>query len=177
VDDNPSGTDTLVGNSGQAGHTCDGGKGVAAIPWTSGAGQQRRVFPWQSNEGGAFRQHAETRAERLSDVDLAVEVASKEEDFDRAREKNYERVEKLATQGYRFRSFLDQEGCWYREVFGFLKGRNRVIALADYRAEKTFVLAVPHRFLIGQPDDMPVRSASSTPAPAARKRRPRDCPF
>jgi predicted nucleotidyltransferase len=123
---------------------------------------------------GSMLKHA---AERLSDVDLAVEVASKEENFDRAREKNYERVEKLATQGYRFRSFLDQEGCWYWEVFEFLKGRNRVIALADYGAEKTFVLAVPHRFLIGQPDDMPVRSASSTPAPVARKRRPRDCPF
>ena len=34
--------------------------------------------------------------ERLSDVDLAVELASKEADFDRVRVKNYERVEKLA---------------------------------------------------------------------------------
>ena len=31
--------------------------------------------------------------ERLSDIDLAVELASKEADFDRARVKNYERVE------------------------------------------------------------------------------------
>ena len=54
--------------------------------------------------------------ERLSDVDLAVEVASKEADFDRARVKNYERVEKLATEGHRFRNFLEQEGCWYWEV-------------------------------------------------------------
>jgi predicted nucleotidyltransferase len=80
-------------------------------------------------------------AERLSDVDLAVEVASKETGFDRARIKNYERVEKLAMQGHRFRNFVEQEGCWYWEVFGFLKGRSRVIALADYAAEKTFVLA------------------------------------
>jgi predicted nucleotidyltransferase len=68
------------------------------------------------------------KVERLSDVDLAVEVASKEADFDRARVKNYERVEKLATQGHRFRNFLEQEGCWYWEVFGFLKGQSRVIA-------------------------------------------------
>ena len=35
-------------------------KGVAAIPWPSGAGQHRPVFPRQGNEGGSFRQHAET---------------------------------------------------------------------------------------------------------------------
>src|SRR5207249_11438445 len=55
--------------------------------------------------------------ERLSDVDMAVELASKEADFDRARAKNYERVEKLATQGYRFGNFLERECCWYWEVF------------------------------------------------------------
>jgi predicted nucleotidyltransferase len=75
--------------------------------------------------------------ERLSDVDLAVELAPKEEDFDRARARNYQRVEELAAQGHRFRNFLDQEGCWYWEVSGFLKGQSRVIALADYAVEKT----------------------------------------
>jgi nucleotidyltransferase-like protein len=114
--------------------------------------------------------------ERLSDVDLAVEVASKEADFDRARVKNYERVEKLATQGHRFRNFLEQEGCWYWEVFGFLKGQSRVIALADYSVEKTFVLRVPHRFLVGQRERIAVRSAPSALEPGARKS-PRDCPF
>jgi len=114
--------------------------------------------------------------ERLSDVDLAVEVASKDADFDRARVKNYD-AEELATRGHRFRNFLEQEGCWYWEVFGFLKGQSRVIALADYSVEKTFVLTVQHRFLIGQPEQVAVQSAPSTPAPRARKRRPRDCPF
>src|SRR6266699_4102154 len=100
--------------------------------------------------------------ERLSDVDLAVELTSKEEDFDRARVKNYERVEELSAQGHRFRNFLEQEGCWYWEVFGFLKRQSRVIALADYSAEKTFVLAVPHRFLIGQLERIAVQSAPNT---------------
>lgn len=94
--------------------------------------------------------------ERLSDVDLAVEVASKEMDFDLARVQNYGRVEKLAGEGQRFRNFVEQEGCRYWEVFGFLKGRSRVISLADYKAEKTLVLAVPHRFLIGQPEQVAV---------------------
>ena len=60
--------------------------------------------------------------ERSSDVDLAVELAPKETNFDRARVKNYERVEELATKGHHFRNFLEREGCWYWEVFGFLKG-------------------------------------------------------
>ena len=51
--------------------------------------------------------------ERLSDVDLAVELASKEVDVARARARNYERVEELAAHGHRFRNFLDREGCWY----------------------------------------------------------------
>jgi len=115
--------------------------------------------------------------ERLSDVDLAVELAPKEKDFDRARVRNYERVEELAAQGHRFRNFLDREGCWYWEVFGFLKAQSRAIALADYSVEKTFVLTVPHRFLMGQPERIAVQSAPSTPVRAVRKRRPRDCPF
>jgi predicted nucleotidyltransferase len=115
--------------------------------------------------------------ERLSDVDLAVEVASKESDFDQARAKNYARVEKLAAKGHRFRNFLEQEGCWYWEVFGFLKGRSRVVALADYATEKTFVLMVPHRVLLGDAE-----TSLSAPIPGkrqlpVRKRQPRDCPF
>jgi predicted nucleotidyltransferase len=115
--------------------------------------------------------------ERLSDVDLAVEVASKEADFDRARVKNYERVEELVRQGHRFRNFLEQEGCWYWEVFRFLRGQSRIIALADYSVEKTFVLTVPHRFIMGQPERSAMQSAPSTPELAARKRRPRGWPF
>jgi predicted nucleotidyltransferase len=115
--------------------------------------------------------------ERLSDVDLAVEVASKEADFDRARVKNYERVEKLAGQGHRFRNFLEQEGCWYWEVFGYLKGHSRVIALADYTVEKAFVLTVPHRELFGGAESLSSVPSPSTPQRPVRKRRPRDCPF
>jgi hypothetical protein len=112
--------------------------------------------------------------DRLSDVDLAVELASKEADFDRARVKNYERVEELAARGHHFRNFVEQEGCWYWEIFRFLKGQSRVIALPDYCVEKTLVLAVPHRFLVGRPEQT---AAPSTPKPAVRQRRPHDCPF
>jgi predicted nucleotidyltransferase len=68
--------------------------------------------------------------ERLSDVDVAIELAPKDADFDSALVKNYQRVEELAAQGHRFRNFVEREGCWYWEVFGFLKGQDRVLALA-----------------------------------------------
>ena len=115
--------------------------------------------------------------DRLSDVDLAVELASKETDFDLARVKNYERVEELLLLGHQFPNFVEQEGCWYWEIFRFLKGQSRVIALADYAVEKALVPAVPHQFLVGQPEQTSVQSAPSSSKPVARKRHPRDCPF
>jgi hypothetical protein len=39
------------------------------------------------------------------------------------------------------------------------------------------VLAVPHRFLFGQPERIAVQSAPNTPESGVQKRRPRDCPF
>jgi hypothetical protein len=69
-------------------------------------------------------------------------LTRKEADFELACLKNRQRVEELSGHGRRFRHFLELEGCWYFETFHFLKGRSRVIALADYQAEKVFVLAL-----------------------------------
>jgi predicted nucleotidyltransferase len=115
--------------------------------------------------------------ERLSDVDVAIEWTRKNPDFERARGQNQRRAEELANLGRGFRNVLEWEDCWYWEAFRFLKGRSRVIALADFNAEKTFVLAVPHRFLIGEPDHVAVQVPPTTREPAARRRRPRNCPF
>jgi predicted nucleotidyltransferase len=114
---------------------------------------------------------------RLSDVDLAVQLVPKETDFDRLREANAERVEQLWIMGRRFRSFVEEQFCWYLETFRFLKGRSRVISLADYNVEKRLVLAVPHQMLLGEPDELPPEPGPSEPQPTVRKRRPRDCPF
>ena len=115
--------------------------------------------------------------ERLSDVDVAIELTRKEADFDRASVQNRQRVEELAAQGRRFRDILEVEFCWHIETFKFLKARSRVIALADLNAEKAFVMAVPHRVLLGEPEQMAVEPPPVAPPPATRKRRPRDCPF
>jgi predicted nucleotidyltransferase len=115
--------------------------------------------------------------ERVSDVDLAVEIVEKEADSNLSRSKNYDRVEELAAAGHRFRNVVEMAGCWHLEVFRFLKGRSRVIALADYAAEKSFVLAVPHRFLFGKPEPSAAKNPPSTRKRSARKRRSDDCPF
>ena|SRR5690242_3582233 len=115
-------------------------------------------------------------AQRLSDVDVAVELVPKEADYERARALNRRRVEELASRGRHFRNFLEVEHWWHRETFQFLKGRSRVIALADYAVEKSFILTVPHRVLIGTPEQTPAVNPA-TPTPSLRGRRRRGSPF
>ena len=105
---------------------------------------------------------------RLSDVDLAVQLVGKETDINRRQAANAERVEQLAIEGRRFGSFLDEQFCWFLETFRFLKGRSRVISLADYNVEKRLVLAVPHRMLLGEPEEL----QPEVPQPVVRRRRP-----
>jgi predicted nucleotidyltransferase len=115
--------------------------------------------------------------ERLSDVDLAVQLETKEKDPDRLRAQTLRRVEELAARGHRFRDFLEEAGCWYFETRRFLKGGSRVISLADYNVEKILVLAAPHRVLIGVPEELETEAEPGKPKSARRKRRLRDCPF
>jgi predicted nucleotidyltransferase len=113
---------------------------------------------------------------RLSDVDLAVQLEAKETNRDRLREANAERLEHLAMQGKSFGDFLRAQFCWFLETFQFLKGRSRVISLADYNLEKSFVLSVPHRMLLGNPEELPPAPPPKAPQALPRKRRPRDYP-
>jgi predicted nucleotidyltransferase len=115
--------------------------------------------------------------ERLSDVDLAVQLLPKETDSGRLREANAERVEDLAVAGRRFSNFVEEQFCWFLETFRFLKGRSRVISLADYNVEKRLILAVPHQMLLGEPEELEPEPPAKASQPVPRKRRPRDCPF
>jgi len=113
--------------------------------------------------------------DRLSDVDVAVEVVAKIADRERLAARNRRRVEALLRQGRVLRSIIDVHFYWYREVFRFLKGRSRIISLLDYAAEKSLVLKVPHRMLLGEDELAP---EEMIPEPrAGPSRRPRDCPF
>jgi len=110
----------------------------------------------------------------LSDLDLAVEIVPK--DRERLEQENRQRVEELAAAGRTFRNFLEVAHYWHRETFRFLKGRSRVVALADYAAEKSFILKVPHRTLLGD-DEEPPHSVRDSECRQKPGRRPRDCPF
>jgi predicted nucleotidyltransferase len=115
--------------------------------------------------------------ERLSDLDLAAEVVPKIADRELIAAKNRRRVEGLLRVGHVFRGILDIHFYWYREVFRFLKNRSCVISLADYAAEKSLILNVQHRMLLGDDETAPVEPAPERKAHARPDRRRRDCPF
>ena len=118
-----------------------------------------------------------TDADRLSDVDLAIEVLPKIADRERLAVKNRRRVEALLSAGHVFRRIVDIHFYWYREVFRFLKSRSRVISLADYAAEKSLILNVPHRMLLGDDEPAPIEPGPERKPGARGGRQPRDCPF
>jgi predicted nucleotidyltransferase len=113
--------------------------------------------------------------DRPSDVDIAVEIAPREADPERAREKNERRAQELEAKGHRFRGLLDRQVCWYREAFAHLKGRSRVISLVDLRCEGEIVWAAPHQILYSQIGWKPY---IPPPPPVVRPAPPvDDCPF
>src|SRR5215472_14922233 len=89
-------------------------------------------------------------------------------DFDRLREANAERVKQLWIMGRRFRSLLEEQFGWFLGTFRFLKGRSRVISLADYNVEKRLVLAVRHQMLLGEPDELTPEPGPNAPQPTVR---------
>ena len=116
--------------------------------------------------------------DRLSDLDIAVELQPKEADWDRLRELTQKRVEQLCTAGRRFSNWIELEYWWHLEAFKFLKGRSRAISLIDYRAEKEFVDRVPHAVLFSGVSGVDAESQEQeSKGLSRRRRRPRDCPF
>jgi predicted nucleotidyltransferase len=114
---------------------------------------------------------------RPSDVDVAVEIVPKEANLERARAKNEQHAIELEGKGRGFRGLLDRQFCWYREVFAFLKGRSRVISLADLRREGEFVLSVPHRVLYSASDWKPYTPPIATAVNPDHLPPDEGCPF
>jgi predicted nucleotidyltransferase len=117
-------------------------------------------------------------ADRLSDLDVAVELQPKEADWGRLSEATEKRVEELQLAGRRFGSWLEVEYWWHLEAFRFLKSRSRAVSLIDYKAEKEFVERVPHKVLFSSSsgDDAGPQSRRAKRR-AGPSRRPSDCPF
>jgi predicted nucleotidyltransferase len=114
--------------------------------------------------------------DRLSDLDIAVELQPKEANWDRLRELTLNRVEQLEIAGRRF-NWIEIEYWWHLEAFRFLKSRSRAISLIDYTAEKKFVDSVPHLVLRSVAPEVTQPTADKAKAPARRRRQPSDCPF
>jgi predicted nucleotidyltransferase len=114
--------------------------------------------------------------DRLSDLDIAVELQPKEANWDRLRELTLKRVEQLEIAGRRF-NWIEIQYWWHLEAFRFLKSRSRAISLIDYTAEKKFVDSVPHLVLRSVAPEVTQPTADKAKAPARRRRRPSDCPF
>jgi predicted nucleotidyltransferase len=118
-----------------------------------------------------------TDVDRLSDLDIAVELQPKEANWDRLRELTLKRVEQLQMAGHGFRNWLEMEYWWHREVFRFLKNRSRAISLIDYTAEKEFVDRVPHPVLISIATAVAKSRNQKSKDPTRRRHRTNDCPF
>jgi hypothetical protein len=79
-----------------------------------------------------------------------------------------------------FRNEFEMLFCWRFEIWRFLKGRSRGLSLHDHQVEKSLVLTVPHRVLIGDDEPPPMPQPPPTLEqlkPQRRSRREDDCPF
>jgi predicted nucleotidyltransferase len=123
-----------------------------------------------------FGSYLRAEVDRLSDLDVAVELQPKEADRDRLGELTRKRVEQLQTAGRRF-NWIEAEYWWHLEAFRFLKNRSRAISLIDYKAEKEFVDRAPHQVLLSVGTGVAEPPTDKSKGPARRRRRPRDCPF
>ncbi len=85
--------------------------------------------------------------DRVSDVDLAVEITPRELDKEKFRAKVRRRASDFDERGERSHGLLGRELYWYWEVFDFLKEGSRIISLVDLKHEGEFVLRVPHKDL------------------------------
>src|SRR5215831_11280374 len=63
-----------------------------------------------------FGSMLQPEVERPSDVDVAVEIAPKEADAEKARAKNERQVQMLESLGRRFRGFLERQCFWHYEA-------------------------------------------------------------
>jgi hypothetical protein len=94
-------------------------------------------------------------ADRVGDLDVAIELVRRERDFDRHREANDCRVAEELQNGRRFATFLDQLFWWEQEAMLFLRNRKRGLSLHQYGPIRETVDASPHR-VVFQHDSRPL---------------------
>lgn len=86
-----------------------------------------------------------TNAEKLKNVDVAVELRPKEKNRQRHEQRMKERAEEAAAAGKRFTSFAKRRDWGRQEVVDFLKSRARAISVNELT---DWILAQPHKELL-----------------------------
>lgn len=85
--------------------------------------------------------------ERLSDVDVAIELAPRCGDFEALMAANSERVQEEAANGRRFSNMLVQMFWWQEEAMLFLRNRKRGLSLQPYGDIRKVVDSSAHRVI------------------------------
>lgn len=84
-------------------------------------------------------------ADRIGDLDVAVELVRREPNFEKHREVNNRRVAEEFAKGRHFANVVDQAFWWQQEATLFLRNRKRGLSLHDYGAIREIVDASPHK--------------------------------
>ena len=80
-----------------------------------------------------------SKADRLGDLDVAIQWQRKEADFEKHNAANTERVIAEINRGRHFANMTEQLYWWQREGFLFLRNRKRGLSLHDYASEKEII--------------------------------------
>ncbi len=123
---------------------------------------KRRYYLGKVTRGVLFGSMLKPEIDRVSDVDLAVEIAPREPDKKKFDAKVRRRAADFEERGERFHGLLGRHLCWYWEVFDVLKAGSRIVSLVDLNHEGEFVLRVPHKELLADGrwlPDAPPRTA------------------
>jgi hypothetical protein len=84
-------------------------------------------------------------ADRIGDLDVAVELVRREPNSEKHTEVNNRRVAEEFAKGRHFANILEQVFWWQREATLFLRNRKRGLSLHEYGAIREIVDASPHK--------------------------------
>jgi hypothetical protein len=86
-----------------------------------------------------------SNADRLGDLDVAIQWQRREPNYDKHVEANSKRVMAEMKKGRHFSNIVEELCWWQREAILFLKNRKRGLSIHDYASEKKVVDSVPNR--------------------------------
>jgi hypothetical protein len=85
--------------------------------------------------------------ERISDIDIALELDHREPDLKKFETLQRARVNEQMGEGRTFGIFIDELGWWEREAYLYLKNRKRGLSLHDWAVDQTIVKSGRHQIV------------------------------